>query len=48
MCDDIMSEEMDNVAMENTGIYISAVRTVLKYRGLRAVVVNPTIGHRSP
>ena len=41
MCDFILSQGVGTVAMESTGIYISAVRTVLRRRGMRAVVVNP-------
>ena len=48
MCDDIMSEGVDIVAMESTGIYISAVRTVLRHRGMRAVVVNPYLIKQMP
>ena len=48
MCDDILSEGVDTVAMESTGIYISAVRTVLRQRGMRAVVVNPYLIKQMP
>ena len=48
MCDYIMSEGVDTVAMESTGIYISAVRTVLRQHGMRAVVVNPYLIKQMP
>ena len=48
MCDDIKVEGVDTVAMESTGIYISAVRTVLRHRGMRAVVVNPYLIKQMP
>ena len=48
MCDYIMSEGVDTVAMESTGIYISAVRTVLRRHGMRAVVVNPYLIKQMP
>lgn len=48
MCDYIMSERVDTVAMESTGIYISAVRTVLRRHGMRAVVVNPYLIKQMP
>ena len=42
MCDDILSEGVDTVAMESMGIYISAVRTILRQRQMRAVVATRT------
>ena len=48
MCDYILSQGVDTVAMESTGIYISAVRTVLRQRGMRAVVVNPYLIKQMP
>ena len=52
MCDHIKSQEVETVAMESTGIYINAIRTVLRQRGMRAVVVNPylikQIGSEAP
>ena len=48
MCDYILSQGVDTVAMESTGIYISAVRTVLRQHGMRAVVVNPYLIKQMP
>ena len=45
-------EHCGTVAMESTGIYINAIRTVLRQRGMRTVVVNPylikQIGSEAP
>lgn len=48
LCDYILSLGVDVVAMESTGIYISAIRTVLRRRGMRAVVVNPYLIKQMP
>ena len=48
MCGHILSHGAESVAMESTGIYISAVRTVLRSHGLRAVVVNPFLIKQMP
>ena len=48
LCDHVLSHGVETVAMESTGIYISAVRTVLRQRGLRAVVVNPYLIRQMP
>lgn len=39
MCGYILSQGVDTVAMVSTGIYISAIRTVLWQHGMRVVVV---------
>ena len=48
MCDHIKSQGVETVAMESTGIYINAIRTVLRQRGMRAVVVNPYLIKQMP
>ena len=48
MCGHILSHGAVAVAMESTGIYISAVRTVLRRRGMRAVVANPFLIKQMP
>ena len=48
MCDYVMSQGVDTVAMESTGIYISALRTVLRRHKERAVVVNPFLIKQMP
>ena len=48
MCDYILSQGVDIVGMESTGIYISAIRTVLRRRKMRAVVVNPYLIKQMP
>lgn len=48
MCEYIKGQGVDTVAMESTGIYIEAIRTMLRRSGLRAVVVNPYLIRQMP
>ena len=52
MCQYIKDGGVTTVAMESTGIYIEAIRTVLRQNEMKAVVVNPflikQIGFESP
>ena len=48
MCDYILSQWVDTLAMDCTGIYIRALRTVLWRRGVWAVVVNPYLIKQMP
>ena len=48
MCDHIKQHSVDVVAMESTGIYIDAIRTMLRRNGLKAVVVNPYLIKQMP
>ena len=48
MCQYIKGEGIATVAMESTGIYIEAIRTVLRQSGMKAVVVNPFLIKQMP
>lgn len=48
MCGYIKGEGVTTVAMESTGIYIEAIRTVLRQSGMKAVVVNPFLIKQMP
>lgn len=48
MCAYISRHGVDTVAMESTGVYIDAIRTVLRQSGMKAVVVNPILIKQMP
>lgn len=48
MCAYISGHGVDTVAMESTGVYIDAIRTVLRQSGMKAVVVNPFLIKQMP
>ena len=48
MCQYIKGEGVATVAMESTGIYIEAIRTVLRHNGMKALVVNPSLIKQMP
>lgn len=48
MCRYIKGEGVTTVAMESTGIYIEAIRTVLRQSGMKALVVNPFLIKQMP
>ena len=48
MCQYIKGEGVTTVAMESTGIYIEAIRTVLRQNGMKALVVNPFLIKQMP
>ena len=48
MCQYIKGESIATVAMESTGIYIEAIRTVLRQCSMKALVVNPFLIKQMP
>lgn len=48
MCGYINGEGVTTVAMESTGIYIEAIRTVLLQNGMKPIVVNPFLIKQMP
>lgn len=48
MCEWVRSQGVETVAMESTGVYIDAIRTVMRQCGISTVVANPFLIKQMP